>query len=84
MGKQYAQLMVEERVEIYRLHVDGKSRRAIASGLGRSAATISRELRRNSLATMAWVGGYSPVRAQALPTTPSLIERMSFELAIPQ
>jgi transposase, IS30 family len=66
MGKQYAQLTVEERVEIYRLHADGKSRRAIGAGLGRSAATISRELRRNSLATKAWEGGYAPLRAQAL------------------
>jgi IS30 family transposase len=66
MGKQYAQLTVEERVEIYRLHADGKSRRAIATGLGRSAATISRELRRNSLPTKAWKEGYAPLRAQAL------------------
>jgi transposase, IS30 family len=66
MGKQYAQLTVEERVEIYRLHADGKSRRAIGACLGRSVATISRELRRNSLPTKAWEGGYAPLRAQAL------------------
>ena len=66
MGKQYAQLTVEERVEIYRLHTDGKSRRAIAACLGRSAATISRELGRNSVPTKAWEGGYAPLRAQAL------------------
>ena len=63
MGKRYAQLTVEERVEIYRLQADGKSRRAIGARLGRSAATISRELRRNSLATKAWEGGYAPLRA---------------------
>ncbi|HEV2177512.1 MAG TPA: helix-turn-helix domain-containing protein [Terriglobia bacterium] len=66
MDKQYAQLTVEERIEIYRLHADGKSRRAISVALGRSAATISRELRRNSLATKSWAGGYAPWRAQAL------------------
>jgi IS30 family transposase len=66
MGKRYGQLMVEERVEIYRLHADGKSRRAIGAMLGRSAATISRELGRNSLKTKAWRGDYSPLRAQAL------------------
>ncbi|MGH7869136.1 MAG: IS30 family transposase, partial [Candidatus Dormibacteraceae bacterium] len=33
---------------------------------GRSPATIARELRRNSLKTKAWPGGYSPLRAQAL------------------
>jgi len=66
MGKRYGQLTVEERVEIYRLNADGKSRRAIGAMLGRSAATISRELRRNSLPTKAWAGGYAPLRAQAL------------------
>jgi len=66
MGKRYGQLTMEERVEIYRLHADGKSRRVIGACLGRSAATISRELRRNSLATKAWEGGYTPLRAQAL------------------
>jgi IS30 family transposase len=66
MGKRYGQLTVEERVEIYRLHADGKSRRAIGTMLGRSAATISRELRRNSLKTKVWGGGYAPLRAQVL------------------
>ena len=66
MGKQYAQLTVEGRIDIYRLHADGKSRRQIAALLSRSPATVSRELRRNSLRTKAWAGGYAPVRAQAL------------------
>jgi hypothetical protein len=39
MGTQYRQLTVEERVEIYRLLADGKSRRAMGALLGRSAAT---------------------------------------------
>jgi len=62
MGKRYAQLAVGERVEIYRLLADGKSRRAIGAMLGRSAATIFRELRRNSLRTKAWGEGYSPLQ----------------------
>jgi len=66
MGKRYGQLTVEERVEVYRLHADGKPQRAIGVCLGRSAATICRELRRNSLVTKAWEGGYDPLRAQAL------------------
>ena len=41
-------MMLEKRVEIYRLHADGKSRRAIGPDRGRSAATIPREQRRNS------------------------------------
>ena len=66
MGERYAQLTVEERVEIYRLHADGKSRRAIGAMLGRSPATIARELQRNSLRTKVWGGGYDALRAQAL------------------
>jgi IS30 family transposase len=62
MGKRYAQLAVGERVEIYRLHARGKSRRAIGATLGRSAATIFRELRRNSLRTKVWGGSYFPLR----------------------
>lgn len=63
MGNQYNQLTLEERVEIYRLRADGKSQRAIGACLGRPAATICRELRRNSLATKPWPGGYAPGRA---------------------
>jgi IS30 family transposase len=66
MGDDYGQLSLEERIEIYRLHAGGKSRRAIAVHLGRAASTISRELRRNSVRTKAWPGGYEPVRAQHL------------------
>jgi IS30 family transposase len=45
--RRYEQLVLRERIEIYRLHADGKSLRYIAGVLGRSAATISRELQRN-------------------------------------
>ena len=66
MGKRYEQLSLSERIEIYRLHEDGISRRRIARQLGRSAATISRELRRNSKPSRDWRGGYHPQRAQDL------------------
>jgi IS30 family transposase len=33
MSKQYSQLTLEQTVEIYRLHADGKSQRAIAAAL---------------------------------------------------
>jgi IS30 family transposase len=47
MGKTtYGQLGLTERIEIYRLHADGKSLRFIARE--RSVSTISRELKRNS------------------------------------
>jgi IS30 family transposase len=66
MGTPYRQLCLTERIEIYRLHSAGKSLRMIASFLGRSASTISRELKRNSKPTKAWPGGYLPDRANRL------------------
>jgi transposase, IS30 family len=64
--RKYEQLGLGERIEIYRLHADGKSLRGIAAVLGRSAATISRELKRNSKDSKKWTGGYDPQRAQQL------------------
>jgi transposase, IS30 family len=66
MGQCYGQLSLKERVEIYRLHADGKSQNEIASALDRAPSTISRELRRNSRPTKVWPGGYEPLRAQQL------------------
>ncbi len=65
--KEYSQLRLKERIEIYRLHAGGKSARYIARYLGRSASTVSRELARNGRKSHAWPeGGYHPERAQAL------------------
>jgi transposase, IS30 family len=64
--RKYEQLSLRERIEIYRLHADGKSLRSIAGVLERSASTVSRELRRNSKASKQWTGGYDPQRAQQL------------------
>jgi transposase, IS30 family len=67
MGRRtYEQLDLAERIEIYRLHADGKSVRFIAGALDRSVSTISRELRRNSKTSKQWAGGYDPQRAQEL------------------
>jgi transposase, IS30 family len=66
MGTRYDQLRLAERCEIFRLRAGGISLRRIAQHLGRSPATISRELRRNSVKTKAWPGGYAPDRAHAL------------------
>ena len=59
MGRGYSQLSLEDRCSIASLHEQGRSIRQIASALGRSAATISRELRRNTQAA-----GYRPSGAQ--------------------
>ena len=64
--RRYEQLGLRERIEIYRLHADGKSLRCIAGLLERSPSTISRELKRNSKASKQWNGGYDPQRAQQL------------------
>lgn len=66
MGQKYEQLSVNERVELYRMHKEGRSMRAIAAALGRTPSTVSRELARNSEPTKVWSGGYEPIRAQAL------------------
>lgn len=59
MGQGYSQLSLEDRCSIALLRAEGRSIRQIASALGRSPATISRELGRN-----AWASGYRPAGAQ--------------------
>lgn len=66
MDTRYQHLSVEERIELYRLHKEGLSLRAIAKHLGRSPSTLSRELKRNSIPTKIWPGGYEPARAHSL------------------
>lgn len=66
MGDDYGQFSLAERIEIGRLQAGGLSQRAIALQIGRSASTISRELRRNGRATGIWPGGYEPARAEGL------------------
>ena len=77
MGKHYDQFDLDDRIEISRLHADGISRRAIGRMMGRSASTISRELRRNSLPK----GGYKPASADRIALSRrrrlSRIERLS-------
>ena len=60
-ARKYEQLRPEERVAIASLRLLGKSVRAAARAIGRSAATVSRELRRNR----AEDGGYSSQQALA-------------------
>ncbi len=62
MGKHYDQFDLDDRIEIFRLHADGISRRSIGRMTGRSASTVGRELRRNSLPK----GGYKPASADCI------------------
>jgi IS30 family transposase len=66
MAKTYQHLSLSERIDLYRMHREGQSLRAIATALGREASTVSRELKRNSTPTKVWTGGYEPARAQQL------------------
>lgn len=61
MEKQYQQLQPEERLTIASMHQQGSSMRATARMLGRSPATVSRELARNRR-----FDSYASVPAQAL------------------
>jgi len=63
MEKQYQQLQPEERLTIASMHLQGSSMRAMARMLGRSPATVSRELARNC-----GPDSYASVPAQALCT----------------
>ena len=66
METTYQHLSISERIELYRLHQEGKSLRLIANRLNRAPSTISRELKRNSTPTKIWPGGYDPARAEQL------------------
>jgi transposase, IS30 family len=58
-------LSLDERLKIADLRLGGAGVRAIAVGIGRSAATVSRELRRNGSApTARRAGKYAPYAAQ--------------------
>ena len=66
MGNHYIQLSLRERMEIDLLRREGWGVRAIGLRLQRSAATISRELRRNARPTKQWSGPYDGERAHGL------------------
>ncbi len=77
MGNHYDQLDLDERIELSRLHGDGKAPNEIAKIMGRHHTTIRRELKRNSLPK----GGYKPASADRIALSRrrrlSRIERLS-------
>ena len=62
----YVQLTSEERYVIYHLKLDRLSLREIGRRLGRSHATISRELKRNGPVFSSWVYWHQGAHQQAL------------------
>jgi len=75
MGRRYKQLSLEERCTIARLHEDGQSIRQIAASLGRSASSIARELRRNTLKTKGYDPAYAWQQSRARRWKGSRMER---------
>src|SRR5512147_2295738 len=65
MGAKYDQLDLDERIEMSRLYEAGTSRREIGRIIGRSASTVGRELRRNTLPR----GGYKPASADRIASS---------------
>lgn len=66
MGRRYEHLSLRERVRIELWRSEGRSLRWMSGALGRSASTLSRELRRNSRTSRQWPGGYDGERAHGL------------------
>jgi IS30 family transposase len=65
MGIHYEQLSLDERCEIYRLMKAGQSCCEIGRCLGRSASTISRELRRNGGRKVGYQVSWAMTQARA-------------------
>lgn len=78
MGK-YHQLSLSERERMYALKMSGLSLRAVARRLGRSPATISRELRRNAK----YYRPYIPCRADNLTKKRGIKQRYIAPLKCP-
>lgn len=66
MGRRYEHLSLGERVRIELWRSQGFSLRWIGAQLGRSASTVSREVRRNGRPTKRWRSGYEGERAHGL------------------
>ncbi|MCP4600741.1 MAG: IS30 family transposase [Proteobacteria bacterium] len=77
MGKNYDQLDIDERYEIYRLHQADTSLQEIGRMMGRSASTISRELRRNTLPRGEYKPGSADRSAMSRCRRLSRIERLN-------
>ena len=75
MERRYKQLSLEDRCEIARLQVNGRSLGQIAAALDRAPSTISRELRRNRGREVDYKPGYAQEQAKARRWAGSRLER---------
>src|SRR3990172_9408590 len=75
MGTKYAQLSLEDRCQIARLHSQGRWIRQIAADLDRAPSTIARELNRNSGRKVGYKPAYADEQARARRWKGSKLER---------
>jgi IS30 family transposase len=75
MGCDYEQLSLEDRCEIAGLQAQGCSIRQIAAALDRQPSTVSRELKRNSGATVGYKPSYAHEQTKARRWSGSRLER---------
>lgn len=75
MGHGYRHFSVEERCEIARLSAAGISLRQIAAALDRAPSSISRELKRNSGASVGYQPSYAQEQARARRWSGSRLDR---------
>ena len=75
MGEKYAQLSLEDRCQIARLHAEGRSIRQIAADLDRAPSTVAREVKRNSGRKVGYKPAYANEQATARRWKGSKLER---------
>ena len=75
MGRDYAQLSLEDRCAISRLQAEGRSIRQIAAALDRAPSTIAREVSRNSGRKLGYKPAYADQQARARRWSGSRLER---------
>lgn len=75
MGQSYAQMGLEERCEIARLHANGWSLRQIAATLDRAPSTVAREIRRNGSRQSGYLPVYAHEQSRARRWTGSKLDR---------
>lgn len=75
MGRSYAQLSLEDRCEISRLHAAGSPIRQIAAALDRAPSTIARELKRNSGRKVGYKPAYAHEQSRARRWSAARLQR---------
>ena len=75
MGARYAQLSLEDRCQIARLHADGRSIRQIATDLDRAPSTVAREIKRNKGRKVGYQPAYAHEQTRARRWKGSRLER---------